>query len=292
MVGSSDPQLILSADLDGSYIGEIDGEKVCYMNSVRYPGGDTYYIGFFIISPNYRGRGYASAFFKYVWSIIDKKCNKMLWSTKNLCSVYKEYGFHFMWREYLFIYSSSKVAKTIGDIKTEYEVRSVNDVCLDKLTDFDKLICSENRKSLLQKFSSIPDCTGLVAIDKKGNISGYCFARKMINSYYGWWLAPLFALNEVLARLLLKRVAEIVSITTPSSSPSRSPSPPSSSCSDQEVKLAFYVPEVNHAAMHIAQEELKLCDIEVEEDGSLRMCTGKYTGNMDHVYALTSVDIG
>ncbi len=114
----------------------------------------------------------------------------------------------------------------------------------------------------------------------------------MINSYYGWWLAPLFALNEVLARLLLKRVAEIVSITTPSSSPSRSPSPPSSSCSDQEVKLAFYVPEVNHAAMHIAQEELKLCDIEVEVDCYSRMCIGEYTGSMDHVYALISADFG
>ena len=282
--GRNDPELLFSADPNGFYIGEVDGKRICHMNAVRYPKGNTYYIGYFITDAEYRGKGYGKKLFDLVWSLLDQDCNKILWCTSDLRSMYEKYGFHALWKDIFFVYSVKDVIETFKDVKIEStsSIQSITAVSLDKVVEFDNSVCKENRKSLLTKFISLPNSINFVAMDKNGCVLGYCVARKPINEEeYGWWVAPLFAVNQKIAKCLFKRVAEGILKLNGSSN---------------EGRLSIFVPEdkVNRQANEIWRD---LESLQVDEDEgqyyNYRMSTDrKYTSCMDYIYALTSVDIG
>ena len=190
--GLHDAECFYNIDPKGFFIGFLDEIPVSCISAVSYKGKFGF-IGFYITTPKYRGKGYGLQ----VW-------NKAIEHLKNqnigLDGVveqqrnYKKSSFKFAYNNARYLLYSKKF-KT-----TDLTLKPAKEVSFNKLIDYDKKHFFTERSRFLKYWITQPECQTLVKI-RNNQIQGFGMIRKC---YKGYKIGPLFADNFIIAESLLR----------------------------------------------------------------------------------------
>jgi GNAT superfamily N-acetyltransferase len=193
---STDPEAFIAADLDGELIG--GGAITSYE-------GEFGFMGFFIVRPEFRGRGYGNA----LWHARRDRLIKRLKpgagigmdGVFEMQDYYAKGGFVFSHRNMRFR----------GDIEDHPEipdnererVKPLADIPFDRLADYDRTCFPAPRPGFLRNWIAQPDALTLAHV-QDGELDGYGVIRRCGE---GCKIGPLFADNAESAEALYAHLA-------------------------------------------------------------------------------------
>lgn len=195
--GLSDLDAFFAADPDGFLMGFADGEPVSSISVVRY-GDDHGFLGFYIVHPDGRGKGYGMATWEAGMARLEHR-------TVGLDGVvaqqdnYKKSGFHLVGRNIRFsgvpgLPEAEPSDVTVVDAQIDHA---------DQIERLDRVCFAAPRSSFLRAWvSAAPDAwRHTFAAFENGDLSGYATIRKCTE---GSKIGPLFALNRQSAESLFR----------------------------------------------------------------------------------------
>ena len=271
-----DGLLYYSADSQGSYIGEIEGQKISLVIMALYGNKEFCHIGHFIVDPKFRGKGYGKKTWDYAWCQIPENCMMSLNAEPDMVQKYETlYGFKPAWKDTKFACSAMKIS-CLPSTSSQLVIARTRDCQLNELVDYDESVFGYRREPLVKTALSLPACEGWVACDQQGEILGYCNIKKMTRKETMWLVSPLYANNISVATILLKKAASFVV------------------AEDQTAVFSVTVPEINVPGL----EMIKSVSTKVIYQGTrmfarvLPVIMQENTSKMQRVFSLCSLTIG
>lgn len=179
--GLHDAEVFYRTDSDGFYVGLLDGEAVSCISAVSYEGRFGF-IGFYIVKPEFRGKGYGIKIWGTALQHLHGQ-NTGLDGVSEQQSNYARSGFRFAYRNIRFEGISRRFSSGSNHItgyKNEY---------LENLIRYDTLLFPAARPEFLKCWTSLPESKTFISM-KDEKISGYCTVRKCQTGYK---IGPLFA---------------------------------------------------------------------------------------------------
>lgn len=195
--GIADLEAFFAADPSGFLMGFADGKPVSSISVVRY-GDDYGFLGFYIVHPDGRGKGFGMETWKAGMSYLDKR-------TVGLDGVvaqqdnYKESGFQLVGRNIRFT-GVPKLPELPGSAVRIGEARAEH---TDQIEKLDRLCFGAPRPGFLRAWVFAAPDTGRTtfAAFENGDLSGYATIRKCIEGYK---IGPLFAQTQRAAEALFQ----------------------------------------------------------------------------------------
>jgi len=194
--GLGDADSFFAADPQGFLVGCVGDEPMATMSVVRY-GVSFAFLGFYIVKPEHRGRGYGLR----IW---DAGLERMAGRTIGLDGVlaqqenYKASGFALAYRNIRF------QGLGPGDAVNMSDIRPVSELPLkdpfESLRSYDRSMFSVDRTAFLDSWIRQPGSRAL-GIIRKGELAGYGVIRPCRK---GWKIGPLFADSPDLAERLFQ----------------------------------------------------------------------------------------
>ncbi len=193
--GLHDAAPFFAADPGGFLLGEIDGEPVSVISAVRY--GSSYgFIGFYIVKPEFRGRGHG-------WAIWQAALARLQGRTVGLDGVvaqqdnYRRSGFELAHRNAR--YAGQQTAGSSRAAPPTVPLVPISQLPVQALLDYDRGFFPAARADFLQVWVTQP---GTVAFAAVGNdtILGYGAVRPCRTGYK---IGPLFADSPLIADAVL-----------------------------------------------------------------------------------------
>lgn len=193
---ATDPEAFIAADLGGEMIG--GGAITAY-------GGEFGFMGFFIVRPEYRGRGLGNI----LWNarrqrLLDRLSPGAgigLDGVFEMQNYYGRGGFVFSHRNLRFRAEITEPPATSpGDGK---HVVLLADVPFDRLLDYDRACFPASRSEFLSQWIAQPEALAL-GYRREGELTGYGVIRRCGE---GCKLGPLFADDAQVARILYAHLA-------------------------------------------------------------------------------------
>ena len=191
-----DPEAFVAADLDGELIG---GGAITSYN------GAFGFMGFFIVRPEYRGRGFGD----YLWHARRKRLLDRLRpgasigmdGVFNMQDYYAKGGF-------VFSHRNMRFRSEIKDRPASTEVHDPNVVPLaavpfEQLLDYDRSCFPAPRADFLKEWIAQPDALALGHL-QEGRLCGYGVVRRCGE---GCKIGPLFANDSQVAEALYSQLA-------------------------------------------------------------------------------------
>ncbi|MEV7723221.1 GNAT family N-acetyltransferase [Streptomyces sp. NPDC087917] len=252
--GHGDRFAFAVADPGGFLVGRRDGEPVACVSAVRYGSGFGF-IGFYIVRPDLRGRGYGMR----LWNAATRRLDGRLTGLDGVVEQqgnYRRSGFRSAWTNMRY-----EGVPQAGD---DGAVRIVDAASLPfaMLAAYDRRFFPEARDAFLAAWTSLPDRTALAAV-RDGRIEGLGVVRPCVGAAR---IGPLYAATPQVAAALTRRLAE--------------------HAPDGAVSLD--VPDANPAAVTLAQELGLTPAFE-----TARMYTGAPPElDLAALYAVTSLELG
>lgn len=188
--GVHDADCFYSADPDGFLIGVLDGEPIGCISAVRY--GSTYgFVGFYIIKPGYRGRGYGLRLWQAAMRSLDGRDVGLDGVTAQVGN-YAKSGF-------AAAFTSTRYRGEGGDA-TEADARVVDLARLpfEAVAAYDAAVFAYPRVDFLRCWMSRPGMVALGSMDGD-RLAGYGVVRSCAD---GFKIGPLFADDADRAELL------------------------------------------------------------------------------------------
>lgn len=218
--GIYDADCFYSADPNGFIIGLLDDEPIATISAIKY--GDSFgFLGFYIVKPEYRGKGYGiqvwNAGIKYL-----KDRNIGLDGVVSQQGNYKKSGFKLAYRNIRYEgYGGNNFPQS-------EEVVHLAELAFETIVSYDRLFFPENRTQFLKSWINQPDINAL-GVMQSGKLAGYGIIRKC---RLGYKIGPLFADSQELAEVLFQSLISNINLGEP-----------------------FYldIPEVNPAAIELAE---------------------------------------
>ncbi|GAB6261271.1 GNAT family N-acetyltransferase [Photobacterium sp. R1] len=253
--GLNDAACYAKADPNGFLIGLLDEEPIATISAIRYDS--TFgFIGFYIVKPEYRGKGYGIQ----LWNAAMKSltgCNVGLDGVVEQQANYQKSGFQLA-------YSNLRYEGVAGgDVQPDAAVVPLSDVPLDAIEAYDQPFFPVQRTDFLKTWINQPHSHAL-GIMENDQLAGYGVIRQCRTGYK---IGPLYADNAQLAErlfLALKSRAE--------------PSQP----------VFLDVPEVNTAAVALAEKYGMTVSF-----GTARMYTQNAPAlPLNRLFGVTSFEIG
>lgn len=239
-----DGQIYYSADPNGLYIGELEGEKISIIIMAIYGNKELCHIGYFLVKPEYKGKGYGRKTWEYAWSEIPNSCSIALYALQDMALKYEtDFGFKGAWKVHSYSCCAEKIA-SLSLPSSIFEIKFYGEADFDSLVDYDASIFGYRREYLIKTFLTIPCCEGWVAYDEQGKIQGHCNLMK-VKDKLTWSVYPLYANNVSVARILLCRAAQFVLKK------------------DQGATINITVPEVNYEGMELIKSVSIQCNFEL-----------------------------
>ena len=127
--------------------------------------------------------------------------------------MYESLGYQTVWNTYTAMLNLNTIVKNIDetDLPLGITAKPIDSINFDELLIYDISIFGTQRQILLEKWIGAPGSFGLAAVDEKSDdIVGYAVLRQVIRdggSEIGMAMAPLFADNASIAKLLLRTAA-------------------------------------------------------------------------------------
>lgn len=199
--GIHDAESFFEADPQGFFAGELDGEPVATISAVRY--GDVFgFLGFYVVRPEYRGRGYGLK----LWQ---EACRFLGTRVIGLDGVpaqqdnYRKSGFTLEYRHIRF----QGIAENRPGTRNEADLIPVSDFSFNELTAYDRPLFGTARESFLKSWTTRPGTVSLGLRGKDGKLNGYGVLRPCRN---GFKIGPLFAESpESAERLFLSLLGHV-----------------------------------------------------------------------------------
>ncbi len=220
--GMHDAESFYAADPNGFFIGEIDGEAVATLSAVKY-GNSFGFVGFYIVKPEYRGKGYGIQ----IW---DAGIEYLAGRNIGLDGVleqqenYKRFGFKLAYRNIRYEGMNEKV--TLPGSSEAIDLAAVN---FESIQAYDRTFFPEERSNFLKSWVRQTGHHALGILDGE-QVVGYGVIRECREGYK---IGPLFADTPELAESLFIALRNRV---------------------DRSVAIYFDVPETNPAAVSLAQK--------------------------------------
>jgi len=196
--GLNDIDPFFSCDENGFFIGELDGKPICCISAVSY-GDDYGFIGFYIVLPEYRGKGYGYRIWKNAMDNL-KGRNVGLDGVVEQQPNYKKSGFVLKHKNIRYRGISKK--KNVVNVN----ISLINRTETDKVIEYDERIFGCRRDSFLNKWLNMDQSVSLIYKNTEG-IKGYSTIRKC---HEGYKIGPLFADNEGIAIALADCIFDAV----------------------------------------------------------------------------------
>lgn len=258
--GPHDANCFYNIDPNGFFIGLLDGQPIGCIIAVSYgaiPAGSPLgFIGFYIVAPEYRGRGYGIKLWNRAMNYLSDH-HVGLDGVMQQQSNYRKSGFKLVYRNIRYrgvVQSANSDATGVVPISV---------VPFEELCMYDRIFFPADRQAFLRCWTTMPKSKA-VAFIEGGVLAGYGVIRQCREGYK---IGPLFADNVDIAETLF------ISLSTYA-----------------EVGSFVYldVPEVNPAAMALMVQYNM-----IELFKTARMYTGDEPNvATDRVYGVTTLEVG
>jgi GNAT superfamily N-acetyltransferase len=215
-------QVYYNLDPDNFFVGTIaedgcpDKEKVVgIVSAVRY-GKDSAWVGFYIVAPEYRGKGYGLAVFQHALNQVEDRPCVGLDAVPEQVHNYKKSGFTISsWENERRTGSAHAVVEKLSSFETleGKTITNASDVPIEQLYTLEERYNGWNRPVFVSewiKFHSNNAHHGRfsVAVMENGQVLGYGCVRPAITSFR---VGPLFAESPDVAKAILYKLAKLTS---------------------------------------------------------------------------------
>ena len=220
--GLHDADAFYPTDPEGFLGGFLDGEPIAYVSAVRY--GESFgFIGFYIVLPEHRGKGYGMEIFR---AALDRLEGRIIGADGvfERLSDYESIGFRLAYRNIRFAY---EVTGRETGLLTTYQLLS--EVPFNDLVAYDALCFPTERTTFLKQWTGLPDSYG-VAVMEEGAIRGYGMIRACREGYK---IGPIFADHAAIAEEIFLQLC---------------------TSADAGETVYFDIPEINGPGMAIARK--------------------------------------
>ena len=186
------------------YNGNVRGT----VTAVEY-ADDAAWIGMVLVDPEYRKRGIATRLLRYAADLLKDFSAIGLDATPQGSPLYEKMGFVPCGRIFRMEVSlKSEVIPDTPDLQRSGTVlKPMRPQDIERLEPVDRLGFGFNRTILLRNWYDLTPGKNLIALDKSGEISGFCFIRP---GTAAWQIGPLNAQDEETALLLLSSILKTI----------------------------------------------------------------------------------
>lgn len=253
--GLHDGSTFYNTDPLGFFIGFLDNEPISCISVVTYDSSFAF-LGFYIVQPDYRGKGYGLKIWNFAIANLQTH-NIGLDGVVEQQSSYKKSGFKLAYKNirYEGIAQSNK--------ESFPEIVPISKVDFDDLSRYDSSLFPSSRPQFLQSWIHQPDGLAIAAVDD-GKIAGYGVIRKC---RIGYKIGPLFSDTSDLAKKLFLTMHGVV---------------------EPGTRIYIDTPEVNQSAVQLAEQHGMKKVFE-----TARMYTGSPPDiNLDKIYGVTTFELG
>ncbi len=253
--GLYDADSFYAADPSGFLIGKLNNEPIATISVVKY--GETFgFLGFYIVKPEYRGKGYGIDIWNKGLQYL-KGRNIGLDGVVDQQENYKKSGFKLTYRNIR--YEGISGGKPFESSK----IKELSSLSFDTIESYDRPFFPENRSKFIQSWIKLPKSNAL-GVMQDGKLAGYGVIRKCITGYK---IGPLFANNFELAELLFLALKARVKPMEP---------------------VYLDIPETNHKAVDLVDQYNMKFVFE-----TARMYTGKNPDILlNNLFGVTSFELG
>ena len=233
----------------------IGDEPIATISAVKY--GKTYgFIGFYIVKPKYRNKGYGMQIWNAALKYLEGR-NIGLDGVVAQQGNYKKYGFKLAYRN---IRYEGIVGRQVFPAS---EIVNLSELPFETIDSYDAPFFPENRSTFIKSWISQDDCHSL-GIMKNGKLSGYGVIRVC---RAGYKIGPLFSDNSELAESLFLALRSKAESAKP---------------------IFLDVPEVNQSAVALAERYNMKVSFE-----TARMYTREPPDiPLNRVFGITSFEVG
>lgn len=188
--GLYDADAFHAADPGGFLIGTLDDEPVATLSAVKY--GETYgFLGFYIVKPLFRGKGYGIRIWKAGLKYLEGR-NIGLDGVLSQQENYKKSGFKPAFR-------NIRYEGITGGKAPEHDgITDISALAFEDVAAYDRELFPAERSAFLKSWLSLPESNAL-GILQDGKFAGYGVIRKC---RIGYKIGPLMAETPELADTL------------------------------------------------------------------------------------------
>jgi GNAT superfamily N-acetyltransferase len=254
--GIHDADCYFTADPNGFLIGLAGDEPIATISVIKY--GDSFgFLGFYIVKPEYRGKGYGIQ----IWNAGLKYLEGRTIGLDGVVAQqdnYKNSGFKLAYRNIRY--------EGIGDCPppgSDSEIVKLSTLPFETIDSYDRLFFPENRSTFIKSWINQPECHSL-GIMQNGKLSGYGVIRMC---RVGYKIGPLFADNPEMAESLFLALKSKIKSTEP---------------------VFLDTPEINQSAVALAERYNMKVSFE-----TARMYSGQVPDiPINRIFGVTSLEIG
>lgn len=184
--GLRDGDCFFAADSGGFLGGFLDGRLIATISAVRY--GDTFgFIGFYIVAPEHRGKGFGYRLWQAAIAHLGDRCIG-LDGVVDQQDNYRKSGFNLAYRNVRY---EGRVTKPSGDAETI----ALRDVPINQVIAYDAALFPAPREVFMRAWLSHHGA----AVVESGELKGFGVIRPCRS---GWKVGPLLADSPDIARRL------------------------------------------------------------------------------------------
>lgn len=243
-----------AADPEGFLVGELDGEPVATISAIRYGSGFGF-LGFYIVSPAFRGKGYGLRIWEAALARLAGR-NIGLDGVVEQQDNYRKSGFSLAYRNVRYAGKAGNAHKSAGVI-------DLAEVPFAVVADYDAAFFPDDRRGFLKSWLSQPDIHAY-GVMHEGKLAGFGVVRPCRSGYK---IGPLFADDAGLAEDLF----QALQAGLPAS-----------------ASIYLDVPEVNGDAVALARRHGMQVVFE-----TARMYTGEFPDlPLERLFGVTSFELG
>ena len=197
----------------GFFVGELDNEIVSFILAIKYPSHSAF-ISVYVVKKEHRGKGYGKQTWDAAWKCLDKSHTVGLDAVTTMVAKYETLGFRSVWNTMVALLDIEKIRKNFANVNTPLgiSIKPIHTVNMEELIKYDASVFGTSRDKFLERWVNIPGSLGWAAVNDKGILFGYIAVRQVIDGATmkvgPLSIGPLYADDDVIAKLLLKAAAE------------------------------------------------------------------------------------
>ncbi|MBI1375749.1 MAG: GNAT family N-acetyltransferase [Phycisphaera sp.] len=197
--GLHDADAFYAADPDGYLVGLLDGEPIGCISAVSYEGVFGF-VGFYIVVPEHRGKGYGIQLWDAAMGRLDGH-NVGLDGVVAQQDNYRKSGFQYA-------YANIRYEGRVRSIDVSSEgFKTLSNVSFDQLCAYDRAFFPAGRTAFLDRWTRLPQSTGVACVNGD-TMRGYGVIRACRS---GHKIGPLFADTPAIAEAIYTHLSASVS---------------------------------------------------------------------------------
>jgi len=201
--GVFDADCFYTADSEGFFLGCLDDEPIASLSAVKY-GNDFAFIGFYIVKPDYRSRGFGLQIWNTVLTLV-KDRNAALDGVVAQQENYKKFGFRTAHRNIRYAGVGG------GEFLHDEGLVELGKIPFEQVVAYDAAFFPGDRSRFIQQWVKQPHSAAFGVL-ADGQLIGYGMVRP---SQTGYRIGPFFADSEAVAETLFLAFKSQVPTDTP-----------------------------------------------------------------------------